>query len=83
MNWSPVAGATGYVIYRSSDPVPAFTWPDHYLTALVEIKYVDKGITDKNAALKGLDPRKNYDYQVTAVNAAGVSPPATVHVPAK
>ena len=83
LTWSPVAGATGYVIYRSSGPAPAFTWPDHYLTALVETTYVDKGVTEKNAPVKGLDPTKDYDYQVTAVNAAGISPPATVHVPAR
>ncbi len=28
----------------------------------------------------GLDDTKDYSYQVTAVNAAGISLPATVHV---
>ena len=82
LTWSPVAGATGYVIYRSSDAAPAFTWPDHYLTAVVETTYVDKGVTEKSAPMKGLDPTKDYDYQVTAVNAAGISQPAVVHIPA-
>ncbi len=83
LTWSPVAGATGYVIYRSSEHPPSFVWPDHYLTALVETRYVDKGVTEKNAPVKGLDPTKGYDYQVTAINAAGVSQPAVVHVPAR
>lgn len=83
LNWSPVNGATGYVVYRSSGPAAAFTWPDHYLTGLVETTYVDKGVTEKTSPVKGLDPSKDYDYQVTAVNAAGISPPATVHLPAR
>ena len=83
LTWSPVEGATGYVIYRSSGPTAAFTWPDHYLTELVETTHTDKGATEKTARVKGLDPTKDYDYQVTAVNAGGVSPPATLHVPAR
>ena len=83
LTWSPVAGATGYVIYRSSGAEPMFKWPDQYLTAVVETTYVDKGVTEKSASVKGLDPANAYDYQVTAVNAAGVSPPAIVHVPAR
>ena len=80
LTWSPVAGATGYAIYRSSDAAPLFTWPDHYLTAVVETTYVDKGVTEKSASVKGLDATKDYYYQVTAVNAAGISPPAVVHI---
>jgi hypothetical protein len=83
LSWSPVAGATGYVIYRSSGPAATFTWPDHYLTAIVETTYVDKGVTEKFAPVKGLDARKDYDYQVTAVNAAGISPSTSVHVRAQ
>ncbi|HET6251029.1 MAG TPA: polysaccharide lyase family protein [Tepidisphaeraceae bacterium] len=83
LNWSPVDGAIGYVIYRSSGPAATFTWPDHYLTELVETTYIDKGVTEKSAPVKGLDASKDYDYQVSAVNAAGVSPPATIHVPAR
>ena len=83
LTWSPVAGATGYVIFRSSDATPSFTWPDHYLASIVETTYVDKGVTEKTALVKGLDPTKDYDYQVTAVNAVGISPPAVVHVPGR
>lgn len=82
LTWSPVAGAIGYVIYRSSGPNPSFTWPEHYLTELVETTFVDKGVTEKNARVKGLDSSQDYDYQVTAINAAGVAPAATVHVAA-
>ena len=82
LSWSPVPGATGYVIYRSTGAVGAFQWPENFLTALVETTYVNKGSTEKNAAIKGLDNSIDYSYQVTAVNAAGISPSATVHVAA-
>lgn len=55
LTWSPVAGAAGYVIYRSSDATPAFTWPDHYLTAVVETTYVDKGHGEERPG-EGLGP---------------------------
>ena len=82
LNWLPVPGATGYVLYRSTGAVPSFKWPANFLTALVETTYTDKGSTEKGAARKGLDSTSDYSYQVTAVNAAGISPSATVHVPA-
>jgi hypothetical protein len=47
----------------------------------VETTYTDKGSTEKDAAKKGLDDGTDYSYQVTAVNAAGVSPASTVRVP--
>ena len=50
------------------------------MTALVETTYVDKGNAEKNAKVKGLDNTLDYDYQVTAVNAASVFLPVTVHV---
>jgi fibronectin type 3 domain-containing protein len=82
LSWAPVPGATGYVIYRSTGAAPTFQWPDNFLTALVETTYTDQGITDKGAKVKGLNANQDYDYQVTAVNAAGVSAPVTVHVAA-
>jgi fibronectin type 3 domain-containing protein len=82
LNWSPVPGATGYVIYRSTAADPSFPWPANFLTALVETTYTDQGNTDKNAKVKGLGVSADYSYQVTAVNAGGVSPSATVHVAA-
>jgi rhamnogalacturonan endolyase len=82
LTWSPVPGATGYVIYRSTGADPAFTWPANFLTALVETTYTDQGNTDKSAKVKGLDVSADYSYQVTAVNAGGISPAATVHLAA-
>jgi rhamnogalacturonan endolyase len=81
LNWSAVPGATGYVIYRSKGSQASFQWPQNFLTALVETTYTDKGSTEKGAIKKGLDDGKDYSYQVTAVNAAGVSPASTVRVP--
>ncbi len=82
LTWSPVPGATGYVIYRSTAVDSAFTWPANFLTTLVETIYTDRGNTDKGAKVKGLDVSTDYSYQVTAVNAGGISTPATVHVAA-
>jgi rhamnogalacturonan endolyase len=82
LNWSPVPGAVGYVIYRAGGTEASFSWPKNFLTTLVETTYTDKGNTEKNAKVKGLDRSTAYSYQVTAVNAGGVSPPAVVQVPA-
>jgi hypothetical protein len=83
LTWSPVPGAVGYVIYRSSGTDASFNWPANFLSTLVETTYIDKGNTEKNAKVKGLDGSTAYSYQVTAVNAGGVSPPASVQVPAQ
>ena len=82
LSWSPVPGATGYVIYRSTGSAAEFKWPANFLTALVETTYTDQGNTEKNAKVKGLDNTSDYSYQVTAVNAGGISPPTTVRVAA-
>jgi fibronectin type 3 domain-containing protein len=82
LTWSPVPGATGYVIYRSTGTDSAFVWPTNFLTALVESTYTDQGTTEKSAKVKGLDVSADYSYQVTAVNAGGISAPSTVHVAA-
>jgi hypothetical protein len=82
LSWTPSPGATGYVIYRSIGPGASFQWPSNFLTALVETVYTDQGNTDRGTKRKGLDSGKDYSYRVTAVNAGGISPPATVHVPA-
>ena len=81
LSWSPVPGATGYVLYRSTAAAPSFRWPADFLTALVETTYVDKGAAGKGAARIGLDDARTYAYRVTAVNAAGPSPSATASVP--
>jgi len=80
LHWAPVPAATGYVIYRSAGATAEFKWPANFLTALVETTYTDAGNTEKSAKIKGLDNTSDYFYQVTAVNAGGISPPATVHV---
>jgi hypothetical protein len=82
LSWSPVPEATGYVIYRLTGDDTTFKWPENFLTVLVETTYVDKGNTEKNAKVKGLDNTLDYSYRVTAVNAAGISPSATVRVAA-
>ncbi len=64
-------------------PDQSFSWPADFLTALLETTYFDKGNTDKNAKVKGLNSGSDYYYQVTAVNAAGISPATTVQVAAQ
>ena len=85
LTWFTGAGACGYTIYRSTQPDGKFPWPEDFgfsVTTLVETTY-----TDRNAPKRGtqkeddhLKPRGDYYYQITAVNAAGVSPSASVHV---
>ena len=82
LTWSAVPGATSYVIYRSGAPGNEFKWPDNFLTALVETTYTDQGNAEKTAKVKGLNGKAEYSYQVTGVNAGGVSPPSTVHIAA-
>ncbi len=80
LKWSAVPGAVGYVVYRSSGADASFRWPKDFLTTLVETTYTDKGNTEKSAKVKGLDKSIAYSYQVTAVNAGGVSPASVVRV---
>jgi rhamnogalacturonan endolyase len=85
LKWDPVPGATGYVIYRS-DQGEDFKWPDDFVTPLLETTWTDVNKGKKKNQAKGddhMDPSKDYYYQVTAINAGGISPPAVVHVPAK
>jgi rhamnogalacturonan endolyase len=80
LKWDPVPGAVGYVIYRIAGDGDTFQWPANFLTSLVETTYTDQGNTEKNAKVKGLNKGATYSYQVTAVNAAGISPPSSVQV---
>ena len=82
LNWSPVPGATGYAVYRTTGSDASFDWPDDFLTALVETTYTDQGETDKRAKVRGLNKDLDYSYRVTAVNAGGISPSTTVRVAA-
>ena len=67
LTWSPVVNATGYVIYRSTTAGGPFTFPANFANACVETK-----LTDSN-----LVTGTTYYYQVSAVNSAGVSSPAS------
>ena len=82
LKWSPVPGATGYVIYRSTHG-EHFAWPDDFATPLLETTWTDTNRAKKANEKTGddhIDPAKDYYYQVTAINAAGVSPAAVTHV---
>jgi hypothetical protein len=83
LNWSRVPGAVGYVIYRASGTDASFSWPRNFVTTQVETNYTDYGDIDKINTVKRLDSSTAYSYQVTAVNARGVSPPASVQVSAR
>ncbi|HEX3134080.1 MAG TPA: fibronectin type III domain-containing protein [Planctomycetota bacterium] len=83
LTWKAVPGATGYVIYRSDSATATFAWPTEFRTALLETTFFDQGNTDKRAKVKGLDPTKDYSYQISAVTSGGVSPAAVLRVPAK
>ena len=68
LTWSPVPGATGYVIYHSTTSGGPFCFPADFVGAGVETSFTDtvKPVT-----------QTTYYYQVTAVNSAGVSAPAS------
>lgn len=85
LNWSPVPGATGYVIYRSTQPDGPFQWPNDFVTTVVSTTYTDKNDDKKGAKVtdKTLVPTKDYYYRVTAVNVGGISPSATTQLKAK
>ena len=84
LKWAPVAGATGYVIYRSNQG-EHFAWPDNFVTPLLETTWTDVNKGKKPNEKKGddhMDPAKDYYYQVTAINSGGISPPAVTHIAA-
>lgn len=84
LNWDPVPGAVGYVIYRAKGDGAQFVFPDDFKSTIVETTYTDKSNKKfKNDNQRSLDPDADYSYQVTAVNTAGISPPASVHVGTK
>jgi autotransporter-associated beta strand protein len=66
LNWSSVSGAVGYVVRRATSPGGPFT----FLMSVTETTYNDVGVNVTQA----------YYYQVSAVNAAGVSPNATASI---
>jgi len=85
LTWSPVPGATGYVLYRSTSPDGPFRWPEDFTTTVSSATYTEQNDDRKppKDVSKRLDTAKDYYYRITAVNAGGISPSATVHVKAK
>ena len=82
LNWSPVPGAVGYVLYRTAKPGAPSRWPDDFVTTIVTTTYTDQNDAKKPPKDKSkiLSPDTDYYYQVTAVNAGGISPAATAKV---
>ena len=68
LTWSAVPGATGYVIYRSTTSGGPFSFPANFDNACVETSLTDT---------TNLTTKTTYYYQVSAVNSAGVSSPAS------
>jgi rhamnogalacturonan endolyase len=66
LSWSPVSGAVGYILWRSTGP----TGPFNYVMSITETTYTDSGVTTNNS----------YYYEVAAVNTGGVSTNATFTV---
>ena len=85
LRWSQVPGATGYVLYRTTNPDGPFRWPEDFTTTVSSATYTDQNDDKKppKDPKKILDPTKDYYYRITAVNAGGISPSATVRVKAK
>lgn len=67
LNWSAVSGAVGYIIRQATSPGGPFL----YVENVTETTYTDSAVTPGT-----------YYYQITPVNAAGVSASATVAVTA-
>jgi fibronectin type 3 domain-containing protein len=66
LSWSPVSGAEGYDVYRSTT-ANSFTWPADFVTTTVQDTYADTGVVGGT----------KYYYQVTPVNAGGIGPSST------
>ncbi|MCC6748175.1 MAG: IPT/TIG domain-containing protein [Deltaproteobacteria bacterium] len=67
INWTPVKGATGYHVYRTTTPGVATTTGNRITSAPVTVyPYADSGLTTGTA----------YYYVVTALNAYGESQPS-------
>jgi rhamnogalacturonan endolyase len=78
LKWSPVPGAVGYVIYRSATQGD-FKFPDDFVTTLEPTTYMDANRPPRKGQKTDDHLRSGapYFYQVSAVNAGGISPPAT------
>ena len=69
LTWSPVAGAEGYDVYRSTTS-GSFTWPADFVAVMVEDSFSDSKVS----------PGVEYYYRVTPVNVAGIGPSSTTSV---
>ena len=78
LHWSPVPGAVGYVLYRSTTQGD-FKFPHDFVTTLVETTYTDTNRAPRKGQKTDdhLQSGQAYFYQVTAVNAGGISPAAS------
>jgi rhamnogalacturonan endolyase len=63
ITWSPVSGAVGYILYRSTSPTGPFSFPGNYIQSITTTNYTDGG----------LNVNTLYCYMVVAMNAGGVS----------
>lgn len=80
ITWSPVSGAVGYILYRSTSAGGPFSFPGNYIQSMTTTNYLDDSLA--------LNTR--YYYTVVAMNAGGIStnsvvvgsPPAPPGAPA-
>lgn len=63
ISWSPVSGAVGYILFRSTNPTGPFSFPANYVMSVTTTNWTDSGLA-ANAL---------YTYEVVAMNAAGIS----------
>jgi rhamnogalacturonan endolyase len=68
ISWSPVSGAVGYILYRSTSSTGPFNFPANFVMSMTTTSYTDDGL-----ALNSL-----YYYTVVAMNAGGVSGNSTI-----
>ena len=68
LSWSPVTGASGYAIYRSTTSGGPFAFPANFVNGTGLASYTDSGLSASTT----------YYYQVTAVNVGGTSGAASV-----
>ena len=61
--WSPVSGAVGYILYRSTSPAGPFAFPNNYVMSVTTTNYTDDALP--------LGP--THYYKVVAMNAGGVA----------
>jgi autotransporter-associated beta strand protein len=63
VSWSPVSGAVGYILFRSTSPTGPFSFPANYVMSMTTTTYTDASLA----------PNTLYAYQVQAMNAGGVT----------